>query len=162
MHIILNCLDKANIKTENQLMSFSDSSWKDCPDTGKSTGAYIIFYQVGKIDHVTHVTVSVSQSGAESEYNEACTLGMSLAHSIMLICELLKKDTDIVPEAPQLIILDSKSVVCMSKNYKDNNNNMNISRRVNLVINLKCKRFIGVKEVLNWQTLQIRILEEMI
>ena len=38
----------ANIKTRNHLMAFSDSSWKYCPDTGRSTGAYIIFYKVDK------------------------------------------------------------------------------------------------------------------
>ena len=32
------------IKAENHLMGFSDSSWKYCPDTGRSTGAYIIIY----------------------------------------------------------------------------------------------------------------------
>ena len=47
-------------------MLFSGSSWKDCPDTGRSTGAYIIFYQGGPIDHGTHVTVPVSQSSPES------------------------------------------------------------------------------------------------
>ena len=30
-------LRKASIKTENQLMDFSDSSSQDCPDTGRST-----------------------------------------------------------------------------------------------------------------------------
>ena len=29
---------QASIKTENHLMDFSDSSWQDCPDTGRSTG----------------------------------------------------------------------------------------------------------------------------
>ena len=52
---------QAIINTENQLMAFSDSSWQDFPDTGISTGAYIIFYQGGPIDHVTHVPGSVSQ-----------------------------------------------------------------------------------------------------
>ena len=52
-------------------MAFSDYSWQDCPDTGRSTGAYIIFYQGGKIDHVTHVTGPVDQSSTESEYNAA-------------------------------------------------------------------------------------------
>ena len=42
-------LRQANIDTKNQLMEFSDSSWKDCQDTGRVTGAYIIFYQGGKI-----------------------------------------------------------------------------------------------------------------
>ena len=36
-------------------MAFYDSSWQDFPDTGISTGAYIIFYEGGPIDHVTHV-----------------------------------------------------------------------------------------------------------
>ena len=47
---------KASIKTENQLMDFYDSSWKDSPDTGISSGAYILFYQGETIDHGTHVT----------------------------------------------------------------------------------------------------------
>ena len=36
-------------------MVFSDFFWKDFPETGVSTGAYIIFYQGGTIDHVTPV-----------------------------------------------------------------------------------------------------------
>ena len=42
-------------------MIFSDSSWKDCPDTDRSTGAYIIFYQGGPIDHGTYVPVPVAK-----------------------------------------------------------------------------------------------------
>ena len=54
----------------------------------KSTGAHIIFYQCGPIDHGTHVTGPVAQSSAESEYNAACTAGMALAHFRVLIYEL--------------------------------------------------------------------------
>ena len=54
-------LRQAIIKTENQFMALSDSSWQDFPDTGRSIGVYIIFYQFGPIDHVTHVPVPVSQ-----------------------------------------------------------------------------------------------------
>ena len=64
---VTDLLRQASIKTENQLMYFSDSSWKDCPDTVRSTGAYIIFYQGGKIDHGTFVPGPVAQSSAESE-----------------------------------------------------------------------------------------------
>ena len=70
---VTNILWKANIKTKNHLMDFSDSSWQDCTDTGRSTGAYIILHQGGTIDHGTHVPGPVSQSSAESEYNAACT-----------------------------------------------------------------------------------------
>ena len=57
-------LIQASINTENQFMGFSDSSWQDCPDTGRITGECIIFYQGGQIDHGTHVPVPVAQSSA--------------------------------------------------------------------------------------------------
>ena len=60
-------LRQDNIYTENQLMAFSDYSWQDFPDTGRSTGLYIIFYQGGTIDHFTQVPVPVAQLSAESE-----------------------------------------------------------------------------------------------
>ena len=59
---VTDLLRQANINPKNHLMAFSHYSWQDCPDTGRSTGAYIIFYQVGPIDHVTHVTGPVAQS----------------------------------------------------------------------------------------------------
>ena len=62
------------------------------------TEAYIIFYHGGPIDHGTHVPGTVSQSSAESDYNASCTAGILLAHFRMLIHELLRKDTDLVPE----------------------------------------------------------------
>ena len=102
---VTDLLRQANIKTKNHFMAFSDSSWQDCPDTGRSTVAYIIFYQGGPIDHGTHVPVPVSQSSAESEYNASCTAGMALAHFRMLIHELLNKDPEMVPEEAPLIAL---------------------------------------------------------
>ena len=92
---VTDLLRQANIKTKNHLMDFSDSSWQDCPDTGRITGAYIIFYQGGPIDHGTHVPGPVSQSNVEKEDNAEFTAGMDLAHFRMLIRELLNKDPDI-------------------------------------------------------------------
>ena len=46
---VTDLLRQASIQTENQLMAFSDSSWQHCPDTGRSTGAYIIFIKVGRL-----------------------------------------------------------------------------------------------------------------
>ena len=66
-------------------MDFYGSIWKDCPDTVRSTGAYIIFYQGGPIDHGTYLPGPVSKSSAESEYNAVCTVLMALAHFILLI-----------------------------------------------------------------------------
>ena len=61
---VSDILRQASTKTENSLMAFYDSSWQDFPETCIITGAYIIFYQVGPIDHGTHVPVPVSQSSA--------------------------------------------------------------------------------------------------
>ena len=53
----------------------------------------------------------------------------------MLIHELLNKDPDIVPEEAPLIVLDSKSAMCMAKNVKDTKNTRNIARRMHFVRN---------------------------
>ena len=94
---LYDLLRQSSIKTENQLMDLADSSWQDCPNTGRGTGAYIIFYQGGPTEHGTYVPGPVDQSSAESEYNAACTAGMSLAHFRVLILELLNKDPYIIP-----------------------------------------------------------------
>ena len=57
-------LRQASINTDNKLIYFYDYSWQDCSETGRSTDAYIIFYQGWPIDHDTHVPVPVSQSSA--------------------------------------------------------------------------------------------------
>ena len=137
---LTDLLRQASIKTENHLMAFSDSSWQDCLDTGRSTGEYIIFYQGGPIDHGTHVPGPFAQSSAEIDYNAACTVGMALAHFRMLIHEFLNKDPDIVLEESPLIVLDSKSAMCMTKNGKDTKHTIHIARRVNFIRNgEKCK-----------------------
>ena len=62
-------LRHANIKTENQLMVFPDYSSQDFPDTGKSTGSIIIFYQGGPNDYGTNFLGLVVKSSQESKYN---------------------------------------------------------------------------------------------
>ena len=116
-------------------MDFSDASWQDCPDTGRSTGAYIILYQGGPIDHGTNVPGLVAQSSTESEYNAAYTAGMALAHFRMLVHEFLNEDLDMVPKEAPLIVLDSKSAMCMDNNGKDTKHTRHIERIMRLVRN---------------------------
>ena len=82
---VTDLLRQSIIKTENQLMAFSDSSWYDCPYTGRSTGVYILFYRGDSIDHGTHVPGPVAKSSSKSDYNAECTSGMDLSHFRMLI-----------------------------------------------------------------------------
>ena len=60
---------------------------------------------------------------------------MALAHFRMLIHELLNKDPEIFPEESPLIVLDSKSAMCMAKNGKDTKYTRHIARRMHLVRN---------------------------
>ena len=48
---------------------------------------------------------------------------------------LLNKDPDIVPREAPLIVLDSKSAMCMAKNVKDTKHTRHIARRMNFVSN---------------------------
>ena len=96
-HISEN-LRQANIKTNNKLMVLSDFRCQDFPDTVRSTGANIMFYQYGTIDHLTHVPGPFSQYSTESEYNPAWTAGMTPAHFRMLNSESLKNYPGVVPK----------------------------------------------------------------
>ena len=78
------------------MMAFYDSICKYCPDTGRITGAYMIFYHGAPIDHSAHVLEPVTQSSTESECNAACTARIYLAHLRMLIHELFNNNRDIV------------------------------------------------------------------
>ena len=78
-------------------MVFSDSRWQDCPDTERSTGAYIVFYHGRTIDYCTHVTGPVAQYSAEIEYTKACTIEMALSHFRILNNYFMNKDLDVVP-----------------------------------------------------------------
>ena len=65
---------------------------------------------------------------------------MALAHFRMLIHKLINKDPDIVPEEAHLIVLDSKSAMCMAKHGKDTKHTRHIARRMHFVRNGdKCK-----------------------
>ena len=60
---------------------------------------------------------------------------MALAYFRILIHELLNKDTGIFPEEDPLIVLDSKSDMCMDKNGKDTKHTRHITRRVKFLRN---------------------------
>ena len=65
---------------------------------------------------------------------------MALEYFRMLIHELLNKDPDIVQEEAPLIVLDSKSAMCMDNNGKDTKHTRRIASIIQLVRNgEKCK-----------------------
>ena len=152
---------KANIKTENQFTILSDYNCQYFLDPGRSTVVYIIFFQVGIIEHSTYFTGLGSQSSAESKYNTSCTEWMELSHFSMLIHELLNKNIYIVSEEAPLIIFDRKSAVYIAKNGKGTKCTRHISKIVHfweMLKNVNNIRLAGVKEVCNFYTPQLIIL----
>ena len=85
---------------------------------------------------------------------------MALAYFRILIHELPNEDPEMVRMEAPLIVLDSKSAMCIAKNGKDTKHTRNIARRMHFVRNgEKCKihKLIGLKEVHSWQTLVLRM-----
>ena len=65
---------------------------------------------------------------------------MDLAHFRMLIHELLNEDPDMVPKEAPLIVLGSKSDMCMAKDDTDTKHTRHIARRMHFLRNGgKCK-----------------------
>ena len=154
-------LRQAHIKSENQLL-VSLILFGKIVQTLIEVQEHILFFnQGGPIYHGTHVPGPVSKSSVETQYNAVCTAGMAIAHFRVLINQLFNKDPDRVPQEDPLIILDSKSAVCMNINGKDTNHTSQISIIVNIVSNYentKFTRFTSVKKVYNWQELQLIML----
>ena len=56
------------------IIAFTDLSWQDCPDTGRSTTGFKIFVQGSFVDAQSTMPVPVALSSAEAEYMGACTM----------------------------------------------------------------------------------------
>ena len=82
---------------------------------------YIVFNQGWPIDNCTNVPGPIRKSSTESDSNESCTSVMTLSRFRVVNKQLLNKDKDVVIEQASLIILYSKSLVCISNNGKNTN-----------------------------------------
>ena len=122
-----------------ELVGFSDSSWQDCPDTGKSTGGYKIFCQGGLIEANSTMPVPVALSSAEAEYLSCCNLGAMLYHLRELLYEFeylgsSKYNLDgLYGASPSIMLIDNQATVAMSKNYRVTAKNRHIGRRWHFV-----------------------------
>ena len=134
------------------IIGFSDTSWQDCPDTGRSTCGYKIFVQGGIIDAQSTMPVPVALSSAEAEYMGACNLGAMICHLRDLTYEFEKLGTPEykiegrTKEVPSVLLIDNQATVRMSKNYKVTSKNRHVGRRWHFVRQ-------GVKDklfTLNW------------
>jgi hypothetical protein len=121
------------IEQVHPFFGFSDSSWNDDADTGRSTGCFIIIYMGGIVDHSSNMPEPVALSSAEAEYNEGCVAFMAASHLRMLLCEL--EGIKEASMAPTTMFFDSKSAIAMGSSYRDTKHTRHIMRRYHYVRN---------------------------
>ena len=130
---VASLLIQSSIENTRSVITFSDSSWQDCPDAGRSTGCYVILVQGGVVDISSHVPMPVALSSAEAEYNTAAVACMATSHVRMVTNEFMRIPVDTYGEPPTKILLDSESAIAMSKNSRDSKRTRHIERRVHYV-----------------------------
>jgi hypothetical protein len=124
---MLQALQSQHIFQSHPFFGFSDSSWNDNCDTGRSTGYFIIAYMGEVVDHSSNMPDPVALSLADAEYNEGCVAFTAASHLRMLLCELEGiNEADLPPTA---IYFDSKSAMAMGSSYRDTKHTRHIEKR---------------------------------
>ena len=86
---IFKALRDNNIKIDEEtIVTFTDSSWNDCIDTGRSTGGNCTIVQGGPVDNSSHLPIPVAMSSGEAKYIAASNACMRASHLHMLTCYL--------------------------------------------------------------------------
>ena len=116
--------ENKNTIDEDTVVTFTDSSWNDCIDTGRITGGNCSIMQGGPVDHSSHLPIPVAMSSGEAEYISAATACMRASHLRMLIYDLnylctAEYDGDILNPKPAKILIDNEAAICMAKCNKD-------------------------------------------
>ena len=115
------------VDPSSPLIAFSDSSWQDCVDDGKSTGCCLVLMQGGVIDAISCVPDPVALSSCEAEYNMACVAATCTNACAMLVQELRGNDPDLPMAVP--ILLDSMSAIGMGESFRDTKRTRHVLRR---------------------------------
>ena len=124
----------------SDILVFTDASWQDCPDTGRSTTGFLIFYQGGIVDANSMLQIPIAMSSCEAEVMASCSGCMAAAHVHMLLYDMKHLGTKTydakkltLPNPPTVIMVDNKAAVQMSLNGKLTKHTRHISRRFHYV-----------------------------
>jgi hypothetical protein len=124
----------------SDIVVFTDASWQDCPDTGRSTTGFLIYYQGGVIEANSMLQIPVAMSSCEAEVMASCSGCMAAAHIHMLLYDMKYLGTKTydskkltLPNPPTVVMVDNKSAVQMSLNGKLTKHTRHISRRYHYV-----------------------------
>jgi len=124
----------------SDLIIFTDASWQDCPDTGRSTTGYLVFYNGALIEANSTMPTPVALSTPEAEYMAACSGAMAAAHLRMLLYDMLylgtkywKEAVQKLPTTPAILMTDNEATVTISRNGRLTRRTRHIERRFHFV-----------------------------
>jgi hypothetical protein len=124
----------------SDLTVFSDASWQDCPDTGRSTVGYMIFHNGALIEANSTMPTPIAMSTSEAEYMAACSATMATAHIRMLLYDMMflgtkqwRESTQRLPTTPTVLMIDNDATVQIAKNGKLTRKTRHIERRFHFV-----------------------------
>ena len=117
--------------TDVPILLFTDSSWQDCPDTSRSTGAYILYLFGSLVDGASFVPTPVAMSSAESEYNAHAFALTAAIHLKQIYNDLMGYH----PDAPLTFhtFVDSSSAIAMMNSDQVTRKARHIERRIHFV-----------------------------
>ena len=124
----------------SDIVVFSDASWQDCPDTGRSTVGYLIFHHGALIEANSTMPTPVAMSTSEAEYLAACSAAMATAHIRMLLYDMTylgtkqwRESSQRLPTTPSILMIDNEATVQIAKNGKLTRKTRHIERRFHFV-----------------------------
>ena len=124
----------------SNLTVFSDTSWQDCPDTGRSTVGYMIFHNGALIEANSTMPTHIAMSTSEAKYMAACSASMATAHIHMLLYDMIylgtkqwRESAQRLPTIPSILMIDNEATVQIAKNGKLTQKACHIERRFHFV-----------------------------
>ena len=101
---------------------YSDSSFADCPDTSRSTLAYVFFFAGAILSWYSKLNTYVTTCTNHSEYNALALAAKEAEWLVLLFSQLLPN----TPHTPVPILVDNSGVVSMVYNPVDHQSNKHV------------------------------------
>jgi hypothetical protein len=99
------------------IVVFSDASFQDCPDSGRSTGGFLIFMQGGVVDATSTIPQLVAWSTCEAKYCMGALAAMAAFYTRKVYNELHGIDPEYQLTIP--IGIDSQSAIDTAISHKE-------------------------------------------
>jgi hypothetical protein len=111
-----HCIPHTNFTS---ILSCSDASWLDCPNTGHSTIRYMIFYYGILMKANSTIPTPIAMSSSDAKYLAACSTSMANPHHICMLLynmtylgtQQWHESTQCLPPIASFLMKDNEAIV---------------------------------------------------